>query len=89
MHTVLWDTLRIAEIASRDDDEPSIYFGRWAASDEKGREESAGESRVRRASPCMYAGINNMNVCMEWLTCDPCNSVGVFAHLYMAGKASS
>ena len=28
-------------------------------------------------------------VCMEWLTCDPCNSVGVFAHLYMAGKASS
>ena len=36
----------------------------------------------------MYAGIYKlcMYVCMEWLTCDPCNSVGVFAHLYMAGK---
>ncbi len=55
---MLWDTIRIATIASRDDDEPSIYFGRWAASDEKGREENAGESSVRTgATPCMYAGI--------------------------------
>ena len=31
---------------------------------------------------CMY-------VCMELLTCGTWNSAGVFAHLYMAGKASS
>ena len=38
---------------------------------------------------CMLVYIHVMYVCMEWLTCDTCNSVGVFAHLYMAGKASS
>ncbi len=54
------------------------------------REENTGESRARTgASPFMYAGMYTCNVCMECLTCDPCNSVGVFAHLYMAGKASS
>ncbi len=74
-----------------DDDEPSIQFGRWAASDEKRREENAGESRARtKASPCMYAVMYAvMYACMELLICDTCNSVGVFAHLYMAGKASS
>jgi hypothetical protein len=41
------------------------------------------------SSPCMYAGIHIIYVCMELLTCDTCNSVGVFAHLYMAVKVSS
>jgi hypothetical protein len=37
---------------------------------------------------CML--VYTCNICMYvWLTCDPCNSVCVFAHLYMAGKASS
>jgi hypothetical protein len=50
MHTVLWDTLRVVAIASHDDDEPSIYFGR----------------RVRTgASPCMFAGVYIIcSVCM-------------------------
>ena len=37
---------------------------------------------------CMYVCmLVFMYLCMEWLIYDPCNSVGVFAHLYMAGKS--
>ena len=47
--------------------------------------------RMQVSPPCMYVCwyIHVIYVFLEWLTCDPCNSVGVFAHLYMAGKVSS
>ncbi len=51
-------------IASRDDDEPSIQFGRWAASDEKGREENAGE-RVGCEQGLVH-------LCMLVYTCNVC-----------------
>ena len=90
MHAVILDTLRIVTIASRSPPYSSGDGLPATRREEKGMQVGVGfEQGLVLVFMLVYTCYVCMYVCMEWLTCDTCNSAGVFAHLYMAGKASS